>query len=217
MKNLPKSFSELWNSSFYKRAYNKHRLNLPSHLEELFDKVYKFGDDDFDPKAEHVLVSHQPSSGKIECEVDLEKEQLRFSLIDVGGSKNQVKKWTTIWEEEKLKIDVIVFMVALDECFIKREPDGPNGLDESLQLWGNITSLPKLAGIPFILLLNKNDRFPYALQRPDVPKVAFNDYFEYIIKQFRDNFGGCVMWEYAISAIKVEEVREKFVQFLKFF
>jgi len=136
----------------------------------------------------------------------------------VGGHKNQVRKWASFWEQD-IKVDVIIFVVALDECFNKGENEDVNGLEDSLRYWRETTHLQKLSGVPFILLLNKLDRFQHIINSKDIQKpiVPDNDYLWYIVKQFRQNFGGCVMYEYEVSAIKVQDLIDKFAIFLRFF
>jgi len=145
-------------------------------------------------------------------------------LIDVGGHQSQQVKWHNFWEEG-LKIDLIIFVVALDECFIKKEEyDNLNGLQVTLQLWSKVTSQEKLQCIPFVLFLNKVDKFEKNLKHPLYntnllpDKARDKDYcIQNIIQQFRDNFGGCCMSEYVTCALNTTEIYEAFASIYKIY
>lgn len=93
-------------------------------------------------------------------------------MIDVGGQRNERKKWIHCFEG----VTAIIFVTALSEydqkCY---EDDETNRMKESLLLFDEICNSRWFADTSIILFLNKDDLFREKIKKVDL-KVAFPDY-----------------------------------------
>lgn len=112
---------------------------------------------------------------------------IEFTIVDVGGQRNERRKWLHCFEG----ISSVIYLAALDECTykyiianrnyvpekwsltdcylfqddLKLEEDlQTNRLDESLKLFNEITGSQWLKDRSFILFLNKSDLFKEKLK-----------------------------------------------------
>ena len=77
-----------------------------------------------------------------------------FHIFDVGGQREERKKWIQCFND----VTAIIFVVESSgyDCVI-RENDETNRLEESLRLFENIWRNHWLKNISIILFLNKQD------------------------------------------------------------
>lgn len=88
----------------------------------------------------------------------------KYSLYDVGGQRNERKKWIHCFEH----VAAIVFVISLTEYqYTLFEDFGTNRLAESCKLSDEITNSRWFVGRPIFIVLNKYDQFCELL--PTVP------------------------------------------------
>jgi hypothetical protein len=136
-----------------------------------FAHVDRIASPDYRPTEEDMIMSRVRTTG-ISC-VDIEDPPYRFSVVDVGGQRNERKKWIHCFDDVK----AILFVVSLAGYGqVLFEDNSKNRLHESLELFEQVISNPAFSSLPSIfLVLNKKDLFE-AMSRDLGLKTCFPDY-----------------------------------------
>ena len=107
-----------------------------------------------------ALVSPPPlpqlpsTSGIIQSRLRLPYAARSLDLLDVGGQRNQRRKWVHTFDQ----VDVVVFVVpASDFDQVLVEDGSTNRMAEALSLWEQIANHASFKESRFLLLLNKRD------------------------------------------------------------
>lgn len=129
------------------------------------------------------------TTGIVETKIDF--NDFAFKLIDVGGQRNERKKWIKTFDN----ITAAIFVVSLSEydqkCY---EDDVTLRMRESLTIFDEIFNSSHLAEVDVIIFFNKKDIFAEKIKTSD-PKICFknytggNDYekaLEFIQNQFKE-------------------------------
>uniref|UniRef100_A0A6B2KX96 Ras-GEF domain-containing protein n=1 Tax=Arcella intermedia TaxID=1963864 RepID=A0A6B2KX96_9EUKA len=219
--SVAKNFTSLWKQRFFKKAYTKHCLTIPSEAKYHFDKILNYASETYDITQEDMLHAYLPTSGILTHEVKLlPPSRTAFTLIDTGGRHSEQRKWEKYWSDAS--VDVIVFVVALDEAFMGDTNREIGTLEAVLKLWGEVTGNPKLGAVPFVLALNRKDvfekYFKLAEYRARIPVERGKDYescLGAIVHDFRMAFGGCWMMEVITNALNGNEINDAFSLILK--
>lgn len=116
---------------------------------------------------------------KIPEEREISIENADMTLVDVGGSSNDIVDWRFYLTSA----EVIIFVVALDEFdkVLPRKDSGENqkpytGLLESLELFDSIVNNVALLNSRFILVLNKRDRFKKKIEKRGISLASIGCY-----------------------------------------
>lgn len=142
------------------------------------------GGEGFVPSVEDCVRCRVRTSGIIKQEFFI--SGTRFTLVDVGGQRAERRKWMHKFED----VSAIIFVCAASEYDLGMfEDPGKNRLEDSLELFGQVTTSEFLKHKPVLLYLNKKDllvgklrevglnvsgRFPGAPQGPptDLPTAV---------------------------------------------
>jgi len=116
---------------------------------------------------EDILRVRKRTRGIVET--DFTVGDLRFRMVDVGGQRNERKKWIHCFED----VTAILFVASLAEYdLVLEEDDATNRMKESLHLFEETVNNEWFSQTPIILFLNKNDLFEQKAVVSDV-----GDYF----------------------------------------
>lgn len=97
---------------------------------------------------------------------DLVIENAKFMIVDVGGQRNERRKWVHCFEN----VTAVVFMVAINEYDQKLfEDKDMNRLVEAVDLFSEIANSVWFKNASIILFLNKIDLFKQKLCKDKVP------------------------------------------------
>lgn len=122
------------------------------------------------PTTQDVLRSRIKTTGIVETEFVF--GGLRFRMVDVGGQRNERRKWIHCFQG----VTAIIFVVAISDFDQKLAEDGvTNRMKESLQLFDEICNSKWFVNTSVILFLNKSDLFKEKIQKVDL-RVCFPDY-----------------------------------------
>jgi len=109
---------------------------------------------------------------KINKEHKDEPESLGFQVVDVGGQRNERKKWMHCFDD----VAAILFIVNLAGYNqVMFEDNSKNRMEEELELFAKVTHNPIFADTPIFLFLNKKDLFETMIKEKDMVNV-FPDY-----------------------------------------
>jgi len=119
------------------------------------------------PTFEDVLRLRSRTTGIVETEFDA--GGLHFRMVDVGGQRNERKKWIHCFDN----VTAVMFIVGSSEYDqMLFEDHTVNRIAESLVLFQNVTSQKFFDHASIILFMNKQDLF-----EEKIPKVPLSNNF----------------------------------------
>ena len=114
--------------------------------------THRIAEPNYLPTKQDILRARAATTGIIEHTFNL--REIRFKMIDVGGQRNERRKWIHCFEN----VTSIVFLVALSEYdqFLY-EDQNDNRMEESKALFKTIITWKWFQNASVILFLNKKD------------------------------------------------------------
>jgi len=145
----------LWDDAIIQETYShQNEFQITDSAKYFFDKVEEIGDPNYVPTEQDVLRSRAPTTGIVENAFEIEGNQ--FKMFDVGGQRNERKKWIHCFEN----VTSVIFVVAMSEYNqVLYEDESMNRLRESLNLFEEICNSKWFRKTSMILFLNKHDIF----------------------------------------------------------
>jgi len=147
-----------------------NRYHLSESSEYFINQVDIVARPDYIPTFNDVIRCRIRTTGIVELEFLFEKHV--FKLFDMGGQRNERKKWIHCFEN----VTAVIFVAALasyDQMLI--EDDKVNRMHEAINLFDDICNGRWFKRTAMILFLNKRDLFQEKLSR--VPLTCcFSDY-----------------------------------------
>jgi hypothetical protein len=156
----------------------------------FFDGLNRLAREDYVPTEDDVLRLRKKTTGIIETKFDA--GSLGFHMVDVGGQRNERKKWIHCFED----VQLIIFITSLVEydCVLE-EDETTNRMRESLNLFNDVINNRWFINTPIILFLNKKDLFAEKIRRVNLD-VCFKGYrgkqdYAEAVDYIRTRFVGC--------------------------
>lgn len=199
----------------------RSKFQLYDSTEYFYNKIDEIGKSDYIPSFDDLLRTRVKTTGINNADFTIDGNE--FRLFDVGGQRNERKKWIKCFDHVK----AVLFVVSLAEYDLKcYEDDETMRMTESLQLFQGISNNTKyFEGVPIILIFNKVDLFKEKIKKVDL-KVLFDEYdggkdYEkataFIEKQFRskceDNSKTIAV--YKTCATQSEDIERVFDDFIR--
>lgn len=170
----------LWNDKNIQETFAKHgtEFQLPESTKYFMDKldeICKKGA--YLPSEQDVLRSRVRTTGIVDAVFTVDNAPL-FKMFDIGGQKNERKKWPHCFEH----VSAVIFVAAISEYDqVLHEDEKTNRLVESLNLWEEIVNGKWFRDTPVLLFLSKRDVFlekctvsPMDKHFPDAPRVEMD-------------------------------------------
>ena len=138
---------------------------------DSLDRISSFG---YTPTDEDILLSRVRTTGIVEEAYEI--EGATFEIIDVGGQRNERKKWIHCFED----VNAIIYVAALSEYDQQLfEDTTTNRMVEALSLFGEMCNSPWFEKTDMILFLNKRDLFAKKIAEVNIASVpAFADSYK---------------------------------------
>jgi GTPase SAR1 family protein len=170
-ENLAKDIGKLWQDPGIRKTYERrNEFQLDDSAAYYFSDIERISAADYIPTEQDVLRSRVKTTGIVETEFKLSEQVVK--MIDVGGQRNERKKWIHCFEG----VTAIIFVASLAEydqkCY---EDDTTNRMSESLLLFDEICNSRWFVDTSVILFLNKMDLFREKVKRVDL-NVCFPQY-----------------------------------------
>jgi len=168
---LGEQVAALWKEAAIRAVYDKRAsFQLPDSASYFFDNVTRLAVKSFVPTNDDILRARVRTTGIVESKFEVEGN--KFQIYDVGGQRNERKKWIHCFEN----VTAVLFVVAISEydqtCF---EDETTNRIAEAMALFDEIANNAFFKNSAMILFLNKRDLF--ATKIPNVPlRVCFPDF-----------------------------------------
>jgi len=146
---------------------NRSKFQLMDTCSYFFEKIDEIAEKGYIPTEQDIFRCRVRTTGILENDFVINGNQ--FKMVDVGGQRNERKKWIHCFEG----VRAVIFVAAISEydqlCY---EDDRTNRMVEALNLFEEIANSRWFARTSIILFLNKRDLFAEKLK-----KVPLKDYF----------------------------------------
>jgi len=168
---LAQDLKLLWNSKAVQQMYElRHTYQLPDSTNFYMSKLNEITAPDYLPSDEDMLRSRVRTSGIVEEKYVI--DGVKFSMYDVGGQRNERKKWIHCFEN----VTAIIFVAAISEYDqVLFEDHTQNRVVEALELFKEICSSAWFTKTSIVLFLNKVDLFKEKIKKR---KIEDNPYFD---------------------------------------
>jgi len=145
----------LWESNKIQETYkNRAKFQLTDSASYYFGRLKDIGKPSYIPTEQDVLRSRVRTTGIVENAFDIDGNQ--FKMFDVGGQRNERKKWIHCFEN----VTAVLFVAAISEYDqVLYEDENTNRMVESLNLFEEICNSRWFRETSMILFLNKRDLF----------------------------------------------------------
>lgn len=152
-----------------KQVYEQRsQLQLLDSTQYFFEHVERIGADPFVPTEEDMVRARLRTSGIVAKNITI--EGVVFKFMDVGGQRNERRKWIHCFQN----VTAIIFVAAISEYDqVLYEDEKENRMQESIRVFDNICNNKYFSETAMILFLNKVDLFKEKIRR-----VPLGDYFE---------------------------------------
>jgi len=178
----------LWLDEGIQTTYNnRSQFQLTDSSKYFFDKVREIAQEGYVPTQQDMLRSRVRTTGIVENEFEIDNN--KFKMFDVGGQRNERKKWIHCFEN----VTAVLFVAAISEYDqVLYEDENTNRMMEALNLFDEICNSRWFRDTAIILFLNKRDIFAEKCTKVPIT-VCFPDYdgdssyehaSEYIKEQF---------------------------------
>lgn len=132
----------------------------------------RIGQLDYSPMKEDILMCRVRTTGIIEEKYTIDK--VPFAILDVGGQRNERRKWMHYFDG----VTALIFVAALSEYDQKMyEVENKNRMIDALELFHDIINKEPFKSKSAILFMNKKDLFMEKITKVDIASVPeFSDY-----------------------------------------
>ncbi|KAH9258597.1 hypothetical protein BASA81_003099 [Batrachochytrium salamandrivorans] len=166
---------KLWNNPGVKEAWGKRSgfqvLDCLDYYCQEIDRIASGSS--YIPTQQDILQARVRTSGIVEERYVIDGVQ--FVMFDVGGQRNERKKWIHAFQD----VTAVIFVAAISEYDqVLYEDSQTNRIDEAIKLFDEICNSQFFANTSMILFLNKNDLFKVKLAKVPfrVPGVRYDDF-----------------------------------------
>lgn len=160
-KELAHEIGTLWRDNAIQETYSRgNELQVPDCAHYFMENLQRLSDADYIPTKEDVLYARVRTTGVVEIQFSPVGENKKsgevYRLFDVGGQKNERRKWIHLFEG----VSAVIFCAAISEYDQTLfEDDSKNRMMETKELFEWILKQPCFEKTSFLLFLNKFDLF----------------------------------------------------------
>jgi len=182
-----KAIHELWKDPALTECYRRRaEYQLIDSSDIFLDKVLELSKPDYKPSDEDMLNVRAKTSGILRTSISM--KGVVVNLVDVGGQRNERKKWIHCFED----VTAVLFVVAVSEYDqMLFEDTSVFRMREALDLFTEVCAMEWFEDKPVILFLNKRDLFeekypnsPITCFFPEFKGNSCDQALEYIRQQF---------------------------------
>mmetsp|Transcript_16000 Transcript_16000/g.60966 ORF Transcript_16000/g.60966 Transcript_16000/m.60966 type:complete len:356 (-) Transcript_16000:3536-4603(-) len=162
---LGKHLATLWADPGIQAAWERRsEFQVVETTKTYFDSIEQIASDGYVPTKEHVLLARVRSLGITHERFVI--DDITFELYDVGGQRNERKKWIHCFDD----VNAVIYVAALSEYDqMLFEDEHTNRMVEALVIFEDMCNNRAFEDTAMILFLNKRDLFA-----EKVPRKAIN-------------------------------------------
>lgn len=161
----------LWQDESIQETWERRsNFQIQDSARHFFDNINRICEVSYSPTDQDVLLARIRTTGIVEQEFVVKGN--KFQVFDVGGQRNERKKWIHCFE----KVTGVLFLASLaayDQTLY--EDDQTNRMKEALTLFHQICNSRWFKDTAMILFLNKLDLFEDKIKKIPIT-VCFKDY-----------------------------------------
>jgi len=168
-----------WRDPGIQNTYDNRALyQLNDSTAYFMQQIDRIAEPDWIPSVMDTLRTRVRTTGIVEHNFTIEESQ--FKMFDVGGQRNERKKWIHCFEN----VTAVLFVAAISEFDqVLYEDDVTNRMSEAIHLFRDISKSEWFQQTNIILFLNKVDLFEDKIKTRDINKSA--------CAELRDYTGDC--------------------------
>jgi guanine nucleotide-binding protein G(i) subunit alpha len=186
------AIQEIWKDPLIRKVFEEYRA-IDFHIFDGSDYFFQpdvleriLPADKYHPTEEDMLRCRKKTIGIVEMKFTF--NNVLFKLVDVGGQKNERRKWENAFKG----VNVVLFVASLsDYDQLMYEDDSTNRMLEAIDLFSGTINNNWFIQHKIVLFLNKKDVFqqklkvkPLTITFPDYKGETFEDGVEFIKNQF---------------------------------
>merc|ERR1711988_1230494 len=125
---------KMWEDDSTEEAFErKNEFQLNDSADYYFKDIERISKPDYLPTEQDVLRSRVRTTGIVQS--DFVIKGVNFSMFDVGGQRNERRKWIHTFDN----VNAVIFVAALSEYDqVLYEDESMNRMDEALSLFDQI-------------------------------------------------------------------------------
>jgi len=164
---------QIWQHPKVKEVFDRRsEFQLNDSAEYYFEAIDRIQEAGYLPTTDDVLRSRVRTTGIVQS--DFKIKATSFSMFDVGGQRNERRKWIHCFDH----VTAVCFVAALSEFDqVLYEDETQNRLDEAVDLFKQISNSKWFKQTEIILFLNKKDLFAMKLEKK-------------VFAEYRDDYTG---------------------------
>uniref|UniRef100_A0A7N0U7C6 Guanine nucleotide-binding protein alpha subunit n=1 Tax=Kalanchoe fedtschenkoi TaxID=63787 RepID=A0A7N0U7C6_KALFE len=160
-KELARDIRTLWRDPAIQETCSRSsELQLPDCTNYFMENLERLSEENYVPTKDDVLYARVQTTGAVEIQFSPVGENKKsgevYRLFDVGGQKNERRKWIHLFEG----VSAVILCAAISEYDQTLfEDEHKNRLMETKELFGWILKQPCFEKTSFMVFLNKFDIF----------------------------------------------------------
>uniref|UniRef100_A0A0D3DVC9 Guanine nucleotide-binding protein alpha subunit n=1 Tax=Brassica oleracea var. oleracea TaxID=109376 RepID=A0A0D3DVC9_BRAOL len=160
-KDLAEGIETLWNDPAIQETCSRgNELQVPDCTKYLMENLKRLSDVNYIPTKEDVLYARVRTTGVVEIQFSPVGENKKsgevYRLFDVGGQRNERRKWIHLFEG----VTAVIFCAAISEYDQTLfEDEQKNRMMETKELFDWVLKQPCFEKTSIMLFLNKFDIF----------------------------------------------------------
>jgi len=187
---VAKHLDKLWKDSAIQEAFRiRNRICVPDSTGYFLNKLSVITHEEYVPSDQDLLLVRYRTTGM--AEKDFVLDGTPFKIVDVGGQRNERRKWMHFFDS----VTAVLFVASLSSYNEATfEDEDLNAMVDSLAIFDEHVNSKVFENTAFILFLNKSDAFRQCIRETPIT-VCFQDYtgtqeFEPSLAYIRKEFEG---------------------------
>jgi len=187
---LADHLKSLWADPAIQKVYEmRNIICVPESTKFFMDRLDEISAPEYSPTDQDLLLVRYRTAGMTEKQLEIGGQS--FKIVDVGGQRNERRKWIHFFDG----VTAVLFVASLS-CYDEAvfEDETANGMIEALEIFDEHCNSHWFENTAFILFLNKKDVFdekiktiPITKAFPEFPGPNTNEAsLKYIEKKFLD-------------------------------
>ncbi|KAL3772840.1 hypothetical protein ACHAWU_002349 [Discostella pseudostelligera] len=167
------AIKELWADPGVQKTWKRRaEFQIVESVKSYFNDIDRIMKSDYVPTQQDMLLARVRTSGIVTEKYVI--DGVEFEMYDVGGQRNERKKWIHCFED----VTAVIFVAALSEYDQSLFEDAAtNRMTEAITLFNDICNNETFKASSMILFLNKKDLFAEKINLVHIANVpAFADF-----------------------------------------
>jgi GTPase SAR1 family protein len=214
------AIKELWKDEAILKAWKRRaEFQIVESVKYYFNEIDRIMQPGYIATQQDMLLARVRKSGIVTEKYII--DGIPFEMYDVGGQRNERKKWIHCFDD----VTAVIFVAALSEYDqVLFEDATTNRMTEAVQLFADICNNKYFLKSSLILFMNKRDLFEEKIKTTDIKSQPdFNDFtgvmgspdyydqgLKYFTKLFTDvneNPDGRIIYTHAVCATDTSNVQ----------